>query len=85
MARDEKDTTLAEPLVLSTVGTRGYLKFPKAFTRRFPFVGSLLPNPSARLVTRTGKVQLIYEWTEEELHHAAKATEQLKLKSKLVE
>jgi hypothetical protein len=71
MSPRHNEESLAEPLIMASVGTKGYLKFPKAFTDRFDFVAETLPNPTPKLVVKNGVVQLVYEWTEEQMNEAA--------------
>ena len=61
-------TPLPEPLVLRSMGNKGYLKLPRAFTKLFSnFNAKSLPDPLAYLEVEDGKVRLTYEWQEKEL------------------
>lgn len=66
------EESLEEPLVLTSVGTKGYLKFPRGFTDRYEFDSTTLPNPTAKLEAKNGRVRLIYEWSDEQMEEAAK-------------
>lgn len=72
MSSRHEEETLAEPLILASVGTKGYLKFPAAFIDRYEFVSTSLPNPTAKMVARNGTIRLIYEWSDEQMEQAKK-------------
>jgi len=79
MAQKRCEEALDEPLVLASIGKKGYLKFPRAFLARFDFIAQTIPNPTPILEVRNGKVRLIYEWSEDEMTAAAVAAASIRV------